>query len=219
MDERVLVCFGDSNTHGSPPATATDGFRRYGPEVRWTGILAAALGPSWRVHEEGLPGRTTVHPDPIEGGHLSGLAALPIVLGTHSPIDTIVIMLGTNDFKARFSVGPSDIAASVEVLARTARTFCADSGRPVPRVLVVAPPPILEVGVLEGMFSGGAEKSRQLAPLLREAARRAGADFLDAGDHIRSSEVDGIHLDPDAHRALAAAIGAVLPRHEIAGDL
>ena len=109
MDERVLVCFGDSNTHGSPPSTG-EAEPRYGPDVRWPGVLAGALGPGWRVHEEGLPGRTTVHPDPVEGGHLSGLAALPMVLGTHSPIDVLVIMLGTNDLKARFAVGPADIA-------------------------------------------------------------------------------------------------------------
>ena len=92
MDEQVLVCFGDSNTHGSPPWSGEPA-PRYGPDVRWPGVLAAALGPSWRVHEEGLPGRTTVHPDQVEGGHLSGLAALPVVLGTHSPIDVLVIML------------------------------------------------------------------------------------------------------------------------------
>jgi lysophospholipase L1-like esterase len=210
MDERVLVCFGDSNTYGYPPVTTSDGVPRYGRDVRWTGLLAAALGPSWRVQEEGLPGRTTVHPDLVEGPHLSGLAALPVVLGSHSPIDTLVMMLGTNDLKARFAVGPADIATSVEVLVRATRTFCVDTGRPVPRVLVVAPPPIIEVDTVGGMFGGGAEKSRHLARLLREAAARTGADFLDAGEHIRSSEIDGIHLDADAHRALAGAIGDVL---------
>ena len=50
MDERVIVCFGDSNTHGSPPWTG-EPRPRYGPDVRWPGVLAAALGPSWRVCE------------------------------------------------------------------------------------------------------------------------------------------------------------------------
>ena len=99
-----MVCFGDSNTYGTPPTTSSDGVPRYGSDVRWTRLLADALGPSWRVQEEGLPGRTTVHPDLVEGPHVSGLAALPVVLGSHSPIDILVIMLGTNDLKARFSV-------------------------------------------------------------------------------------------------------------------
>lgn len=203
----MLVCFGDSNTHGSPPRA---GAPRHGPDVRWPGVLAAALGPSWRVHEEGLPGRTTVHPDPVEGGHLSGLAALPVVLGTHSPIDDLVIMLGTNDLKSRFAVGPAEIATSVETLVHAGRGFCTATGRPVPRILLVAPAPITEVGEVGEQFVGGADKSRRLAPALRAAAQRLGVGFLDAGAHIATSAVDGVHLEPDAHRALGEAVAAAL---------
>ena len=210
VDERVLVCFGDSNTHGTPPWIGEDPPPRFGPDVRWPGRLATALGPGWRVHEEGLPGRTTVHADPVEGEHLSGLAALPMVLGTHSPVDLLVVMLGTNDLKARFAVGAGDIALSVERLVRTARTFCAQTERPVPGVLVVAPAPITEVGDLAEMFAGGTEKSARLAGPLRDVAARLGTAFLDAGEHVRTSPVDGIHLDPDAHRALAEAVAAAV---------
>jgi lysophospholipase L1-like esterase len=207
---KVVVCFGDSNTHGTVPMADLEDSRRFGPDERWTGILAADLGPAWRVVEEGLPGRTTVHPDPIEGVHLSGLAALPIVIGSHSPIDAIVLMLGTNDLKARFSVGPSDIAASLEVLVRTIRTLSACPGRIVPQVLLVAPPPILEVGCLADMFMGGRAKSMALGTMLKRSAERLGIGFADAGEHIRSSERDGIHFDVDQHRLLAGAIGAAL---------
>ena len=205
MDQRVLVCFGDSNTHGSPPRA---GDPRYGPGVRWPGVLAAALGPAWRVYEEGLPGRTTVHPDPVEGGHLSGLAALPVVLGTHSPIDVLVIMLGTNDLKARFAVGPLEIATSVETLVHAGRAFCTATGRPVPRILLVAPAAITEVGEIGEQFVGGTGKSRRLGATLHAAAERLGVDFLDAGAHIRTSTLDGVHLDPDAHRVLGEAVAA-----------
>jgi lysophospholipase L1-like esterase len=209
MDERVIVCFGDSNTHGSPPWTG-EPRPRYGPDVRWPGVLAAALGPSWRVCEEGLPGRTTVHPDPIEGGHLSGLAALPMVLGTHSPVDVLVIMLGTNDLKARFAFGPADIATAVGTLVRSGRAFCEATGRPVPRILVIAPAPVTEVGEIGEMIAGGTEKSRRLGPMLRATAAELGVDFLDAGVHIRTSATDGIHLEPDAHRVLGQAVAAAV---------
>jgi lysophospholipase L1-like esterase len=209
MDERVLVCFGDSNTHGSPPRV---GEPRYGPDVRWPGVLAAALGPSWRVHEEGLPGRTTVHPDPVEGGHLSGLAALPVVLGTHSPIDVLVLMLGTNDLKSRFAVGSTEIATSVERLVHAGRAFCAATGRPVPQFLLVAPAPIVEVGEFAEQFAGGTDKSRRLGAALRTTAQLLGVDFLDAGEHIATSPADGVHLEPEAHRALGAAIATAVGR-------
>ena len=113
---RVLVCFGDSNTYGSAPMTHLEDIRRHDPNERWPGVLATGLGSGWHVVEEGLPGRTTVHPDPIEGAHLNGIAAVPIVVGSHSPIDAMVMMLGVNDFKTRFSVTAHDIATSVEAL-------------------------------------------------------------------------------------------------------
>ncbi len=206
----VLVCFGDSNTHGSVPMTNPDDIRRFGPDERWTGLLATDLGPGWRLHEEGLPGRTTVHPDPIEGTHMSGLAAVPIIVGSHSPIDAMVVMLGTNDLKTRFSVGPSDIAAGVECLVRSIRTFCEAPGRTVPRILLVAPPPILEAGCLADIFTGGRAKSEALGPMLQRSAERLQVGFIDAADLIRSSELDGIHFDLYQHRILAAAIGDAL---------
>ncbi len=209
VDERVLVCFGDSNTHGSVPSAGPGG-GRFGPGERWTGRVAATLGPAWRVHEEGLPGRTTVHPDPVEGLHLSGLAAVPVVLGTHSPVDVLAVMLGTNDLKSRFGVGAADIASSVETLLGAARAFCTTTGRPVPRFLVVAPPPIVETGPAAEFFAGGAAKSRRFAALFAAAADRTGAAFLDAGAHVRVSDVDGIHLDADQQAALATAVAAAV---------
>jgi lysophospholipase L1-like esterase len=208
-EERVpksLVCFGDSNTHGTVPMEDIDDARRFGSDRRWTGLLAQELGPAWQVHEEGLPGRTTVHADPIEGEHLSGLAAIPIVVGTHTPIDAMAVMLGTNDFKARFGVQARDIAAGIERLIVTIRISCQMFGRPQPNILLIAPPPILEVGCLRELFEGGQAKSHQLASYLANVVRRHEVDFLNAGDHIRSSEVDGIHFDADQHATLAFAL-------------
>ena len=137
---------------------------------------------------------------------MSGLAALPIVIGSHSPVDAMVLMLGTNDLKARFSVGPADIATGVECLIRSARTLGEGAGRTVPRILLAAPPPILEVGCLADIFTGGRAKSQAFGRMLRRTADRLQVAFLDAGDHIRSSEIDGIHFDLDQHRILASAI-------------
>jgi hypothetical protein len=66
------------------------------------------------------------------------------------------------------------------------------------------------VGEIGEMFAGGAEKSRRLGPALRATADRLGVDFLDAGAHIRTSAVDGVHLDPGAHRALGEAVAAAV---------
>ena len=211
----TILCFGDSNTHGTKPLPAQDAVERHGVESRWPGVMAAELGAGFRVIEEGLPGRTTVHDDPIEGAHMNGLTALPMLVGSHSPLDIVVIMLGTNDLKTRFSVGAADIAASLERLVTMLRFYATAPGRTVPKVLLVAPPPIHEVDWLGEKLLGGRAKSLGLAAAIQASAERLGVAFLDAGDHIAVSPLDGLHYDAAAHRTLGLAItGAV---RELAG--
>ncbi len=210
---KTVLCYGDSNTWGSATAPRPDD--RYPPDERWTGILRRRLGPEWLVVEEGLPGRTTVHPDPIEGSWLDGSAYLLPCLRSHQPLDAIVVMLGTNDLKARFNVPAGDIAAGIGRLLTIIRTAEVGPNNSVPPVLVVCPAPILdrfgERPDFADMFLGGHAKSMRLPPLYEAVAGEHGAAFLDAGTVMTSSAFDGIHLDPDAHAALGQAVaGAVL---------
>jgi len=206
----TILCFGDSNTHGTVPLPEQDVVERHLPHVRWPGVMAAALGPGFRVIEEGLPGRTTVHDDPIEGAHMNGLAALPMLVGSHSPLDIVVLLLGTNDLKNRFSVTAADIAASLERLVTTLRFLCAAPGRTQPEVLLVAPPPIREVGWLAEKFFGGAAKSLGLGAAIRRSSERLGVAFLDAGEHIGVSPVDGLHYDAATHATLGKVIATAV---------
>jgi lysophospholipase L1-like esterase len=75
------------------------------------------------VISEGLPGRTTVHDDLVEGGKRSGLEVLPAILPSHAPLDLMLLMLGTNDLKPRFSVTAAEIARSIERLVVEARNI------------------------------------------------------------------------------------------------
>jgi lysophospholipase L1-like esterase len=204
-DPKVLVCFGDSNTHGSVPMRHLQDIRRLSRGQRWPGVVQDGLGPGWRVHEEGLPGRTTVHRDPLEGDHLCGLAAVPMIIGTHTPIDVVVLALGVNDFKTRFAVTADDIAASIEKLIHEIRAAATKSATN-PQIVVVAPPPILETGCLGCYFVGGRAKSEALPGLLGDVSERTGTTLIQAGVHVRSSDVDGIHWDADQHDNLGRAM-------------
>jgi lysophospholipase L1-like esterase len=206
---KTLLCYGDSNTWGSATRPGDD--ERYAPHERWPGILQSELDPAWVVIAEGLPGRTTVHPDPVEGRWLDGSAYLHPCLRSHRPLDAVAIMLGTNDLKQRFGVTASDIADSVGALLSIVQNSESGPRGGAPKALVICPPPILdhhgEVARLQDMFVGGHGKSLRLAPLYAEVARQRSAAFLNAGDIIRSSAYDGIHLDADAHVVLARAVG------------
>ena len=122
-------------------------------------------------------------------------------------------MLGTNDLKERFSVNATDIALSLERLVRVILASGAGPGRGAPGVLLVCPPPIVEVGCLAGMFAGGAAKSQGLAAEVRKAAARVGVPFLDAGEVVTVSPIDGIHYDAEANPALAEAFAAAIRAH------
>ena len=201
---KTILCFGDSNTYGSPGHPLEAGGLRHPYEARWTTILQQELGRNHLVIPEGLPGRTTVHDDPIEGAHKNGRRALLASLESHSPIDAVVLMLGTNDLKARFGLSPSDIAAGIGVLLKIIRDYSHEQGTI--KTLVVCPPPIFEIGNFAAMFAGGAAKSQELAAAYREIAHLHGAAFLKAGSIIETSRGDGIHFDPPAHLALGHAI-------------
>jgi lysophospholipase L1-like esterase len=209
---RTILCYGDSNTHGTMPMPDLGSMGRYDRQTRWPGQLAALL-PDWQVIEEGLPGRTTVHDDPVEGAHRNGLTVLPAILESHRPVDVVILMLGTNDLKQRFSVNALDIALSLERLVLAIRASGCGPGGTVPGVILVAPPPILEVQDLGVMFAGGEAKSQQLGARIAAVARGLGVPFVDAGSLIGVSEIDGIHYDEPAMAALAQAFAQAVTDH------
>lgn len=209
---RTLLCFGDSNTHGTMPMETLDDLGRYPRDIRWTGQLQLLL-PDWHVIEEGHPGRTTVHDDPVEGPHRNGLTVLPSLLESHREIDAVLLMLGTNDLKGRFSLSVTDIALALEKLVLVIRASLCGPGLTAPQVLLVAPPPIVEVGPLGQIFWGGEAKSQGLGARIAVSARRVGVPFLDAGALIKVSPVDGIHYDEPEQAVLARAFADAVNRH------
>ncbi|MGD0723384.1 MAG: SGNH/GDSL hydrolase family protein [Roseiarcus sp.] len=205
----VILAYGDSNTWGYDPAAGV----RFGPNVRWTGVMQAELGAAFKVIEEGLNGRTTVFDDPIEPDR-NGLTYLSPCLLSHAPLDLLVISLGCNDLKRRFWLSPGDIALGAERLVQTARALAVGPGGATPDVILAAPAPVARLTAFADMFEGAADKSRALGALYRAVAERNGVGFVDAGAHIQCSALDGIHFEADQHarlgRAMAAAVRARL---------
>jgi lysophospholipase L1-like esterase len=203
MKQKNILCFGDSNTWGFPP----DCGARYDRQTRWPGVLQQALGEDYYVIEEGLPGRNTVWDDSVEGGK-NGLKQLLPLIHSHMPLDLLIIMLGTNDFKNRFSVSPLDISWSIGRLVKAAR----DSGHPLlgeaPEVLVLCPPPLADLSnsPFAGILVGAETKSRQLAAVLGSFCEDNQIRMFDAGNVVQTSPVDGVHWEPEEHRKLGVAV-------------
>jgi CubicO group peptidase (beta-lactamase class C family)/lysophospholipase L1-like esterase len=211
---RVLV-FGDSNTWGWIPVERGIPTTRYAADQRWPGVLQAALGDGFEIIEEGLSGRTTdlFDSDPtvkeLSGAGLDGSAYLPAAVASHLPLDLVVIMLGTNDLKTKFDRSPEAIALGLRGLVERVRRI--DRGAwteyPAPRVLVLAPPPLVQTDRFPAaILAGGIEKSRALASHLEAVAAATGAGFLDVGSITSADGVDGIHLSEAAHRKVGLAV-------------
>lgn len=203
----TILCYGDSNTFGFATVPRPDG--RYAAEERWTGVLAANLGVHWRVVEEGLPGRTTVRDDPVEGDFLNGKTYLLPCLLSHRPLDVVAILLGSNDLKARFNASAWDIAQGAGTLVDIARTAGVGRDGRAPDVLVIAPAPVQPMlPSYDNTFAGAYEKSLQFAECYAALAISRSAHFLNAGSVATTSGTDGLHLDPGAHLALGLAVAA-----------
>jgi lysophospholipase L1-like esterase len=162
------------------------------------------LGADFEVIAEGLNGRTTVHGDPIEP-YRSGAEALPPCLMSHTPVDLLILALGCNDLKKRFSLAMADIAEGAARLIFLARAYSEGRDGRRPKILLIAPPPFAKLTDYAEMFEGSAEKSRLLGERYRAIAKREGVAFLDAGRVIRCSDLDGIHYEADQHELLGRA--------------
>ena len=203
---RTILCFGDSNTHGTMPMAHIDAVGRFPHAARWPSVMAKVLGKGHEVISEGHPGRTTAHDDPIEGINRNATRILPALLDSHLPLDLVIIKLGTNDLKYRFHLSATDVAFGVENLVRLIRASTAGPNCGAPKVMVICPPPIIETGDLGDIFWGGAATSQGLAAAFAKMARRLDVPLVDAGGLIAVSHVDGIHYEPLAHVTLGLAM-------------
>lgn len=209
---RTLLCFGDSNTHGTPPIiTRGEAYRRFGVDTRWPRVVASLL-PDWEIAEEGLPGRTAQFPDPGMGAHMDGREGLKIALQSHGPIDALIIMLGTNNTKTLFGASPEKITAGIAGLLDIAMSLEMQARHGDFHILLICPPPVLEQGPIRSDFSGARAVSLRLPELYAALAKARGVECLDAGSVIEVSPVDGIHFEAVAHLKLGGAVAEAVSR-------
>lgn len=202
MRMKNILCYGDSNTFGYTPAGG-----RYDLAARWTGRLAAMLGPEYHIIEEGMCGRNTVWDDAIEPMR-NGLRFLPVALQSHQPLDMVIVSLGTNDCKVHLNAPAGVIALGLTRIVECIKRYPYDIGS-APEVLIVSPIFIGD-GHVERLHvsydHSSAQKTRQLAPLFEQVAGAHGCLFLDAAKVAGPSAADQLHMEPEGHAALANAL-------------
>lgn len=204
---KTILCYGDSLTFGS---IANGGRHRF--EDRWPTRLEVGLEGKARVIAEGLGGRTTVFDDHTLEADRNGARILPVMLASHSPLDAVVIMLGTNDLKNFLCGSASGAASGVKRLVEIVRNYPYAEGYPVPKVVIVSPPKVVETdhADLGPMFEGGIEVSAALSGHYRRIAGDLGCAFFDAASVAVADPADGVHLDAANTRAIGEALVPVV---------
>jgi len=203
-----IMIFGDSNTWGWDPSNDLVAvIKRWPDDVRWAGVLQSELGDGYKVIQEGLNGRTTVWDDPIEEYRCGKQHIIPL-LDTHAPLDLVIIMIGTNDLKDRYTVTAQDIANGAGLILDKTLAQAGAFGPNGPKVLFIAPPPLgpIENGIFKFMFEGNREKSEQMPEFYKGVAQSRGVDYFDAGTVAKASAVDGLHMEAESHAALGKAV-------------
>lgn len=207
-----ILCFGDSNTHGAPADDPE--YRRLGPDVRWTGRLQRLLGAGYEVVEEGLNGRTT-DVDYVDRPHCNGRTAFPMALLSHQPLDLVVVMLGSNDFKTCFERSAVMIADALRGYADDVATYVVDREGRTPPLLLLSPI-LLDESVTayedaqgNGFDDRSLSASRGLAAELARVAEERGALFADAAS-VAHAGADGLHLTLDSHEPLAGLVAGLV---------
>lgn len=199
-----ILCFGDSNTYGYNPKNGT----RFDKKTRWTGVLQKILGDEYNIIEEGLSGRTISSDDIVADG-VNGLNYLRPCLNSHSPIDLIIIMLGTNDAKERINLTADEITSHlcnfVDIIGRNSICFANN----IPKILIVAPVPCreeIEIEPFKYMGRGCHQKTVDIVEKYEKLAKEKNCHFFNPSKYIKASDDDYVHLDETGHKIFAEKI-------------
>ena len=209
---KTVLVFGDSNSWGwSPGNDFIKPIERWGADVRWPGVMQKELGDGFKVVVDGATGRTTVWDDPAVG-FCSGRDQIVPSMDTAAPIDLLIIFVGVNDL--HFPVSARDMAEGAALLAQKALARGKAFAYGKPRIFLVGPLPLgpISNGMFKDMFVGSEEKSKQLAAHYKTVADNVGVDFFDASTVVKSSDLDGLHLDADQHELLGKAMAVAVKK-------
>ena len=201
-----ILCFGDSNTWGYDPATQN----RFPNNLRWTGVLQNLLGDNFNIIEEGLNGRTTnvnereEHALGYYRDFRSSMDLISILIETNSPIDLVVVMLGTNDLKNNFNQSSDDISTNMKLVCEAIINNDYFNGKP---IILVSPTHINESSAnLLDSFIGTTEKSKSLAKQYKKIADDLDLFFVDASQSVKTNQIDGLHWNAMQHSDFANSI-------------
>ena len=197
LSRRNVLVIGDSN------GAAADGWVYQLQQLRSRGpmVNTAISGNTFGFTDNGNRDRNTL--ENLTSYLRRGYAEM-------GGIDEIIIGLGTNDCKDKFSDREAEITTNLETLLRRTRQFFDERGQEFPRIVLLTPPPVGTDDKVSEEFQGARECTARLSERLREIATTEGYCLTDwqqrPGDEVLRYSEDGIHFDRTGYEALARQI-------------
>ena len=140
----------------------------------------------------------------------SGRELIGPALECHAPLDLVVLMLATNDISYPH-VSAADAADGAAELAHLVPALRAGAGRRRPEgpARLPAARRTLREQLAAGAVGGrGREVARAAAGVRARRRRPLGVPWLDAGEVVTTSPLDGWHLEASQHELLGVALAA-----------
>lgn len=206
---KKILIYGDSNVWGDNFFTGI----RLKDEYQWPRILQKKIGSDYEIIQEGLPGRLAGS-DEVVKTYKNGRDSFMSIFRTASPVDIVIIALGTNDLQLKYQKSGSKIVDDLvwykdnlkeQIIDEDDRKKYFVNGK-LPRIIYLLPPKFDYNGGASGIFNKDSEEIRKsLLHLLKE---KIDDEIIDL-DELPLVE-DGIHLSIEGHKILANKVEELL---------
>ncbi len=202
---KQILIFADSLSWGLIPNTR----QRLPFQKRWPGICENILlskKHDIRIIENCLNGRRTVWDDPFKDGR-NASKYLSQAVEINSPLELVILMLGTNDFQSTHNNNASLSAQGIVKLINIIKSAPIEPNMPSPEILVIAPPKItIAKGTIKNKFIDANKRCTNFSNELEIISKENFVHFLNADNIVKVSNEDGVHLDEPQHQTLAEAV-------------
>lgn len=187
-----ILCYGDSNTWGK---RAYEG--RLPDEKHWTQLLGAKLGPNYKVIQEGLSGRFAGNLESGVNEFKNGQSSFEAIYRSAGPVDIVIIALGTNDLKSKYTRKAKDIYSDIMWYVTKANAIASDEGDLPAKPLIITPANFVPK---EDYFFAEPSLREELLELFMECEY----PFIMLGD-LEITD-DGVHYTENDHVRVADSV-------------
>lgn len=195
---KKILCYGDSNTWGYKPANGS----RFSKEVRWPALMGKLLESNYEIVEEGHNGRTALNLYP-GFDPANGIDCIKKIIGRHLPVNIALIFLGLNDVFAAPEEPLWKIAGAVEEIAEIIKKSHSALNFSSPEILLIGLPQISVSPEEAHFYELTINKMQAFSEALNQLALKKKYHFIDISSTIKTSPLDGAHLDAAEHKKLA----------------